>query len=72
MARSLMRKDDLVAVATAYNEGKSEGDANSAYHKVRTVLLERHPEMGQFDEPKLARRVSHVIYIAVLAGYLSL
>jgi hypothetical protein len=36
------------------------------------VLLELHPEMSQFDEPKLARRVSQVIYIAVLAGYLSL
>jgi hypothetical protein len=70
MAR--LNHKDLIAVARAYSKGKSEGEDKSAYSKVRAVLLELHPEMRQFDEPKLARRVSQVIYIAVLAGYLSL
>ena len=66
---AVFNREDLIAAATAF---KSEGDNKSAYRKVRTVLLERHPEFARFDEPRLSRRVSEVLSIAVLAGYLYL
>jgi hypothetical protein len=63
---------DLRAVAKAYNKGKSIGDETSAHRMACAVLTKRHPEMTRLDELALYNRVSQIIQMAVLAGYLVL
>lgn len=67
-----VNRKDLRAVAKAYNMGKSEGGQTSAYRMVRAVLAKQHPEVARLDELTLSHRVSQVIHMAMLAGYLCL
>jgi hypothetical protein len=71
-AQAVFDRKDIEAVSKAYSQGKAEGGLLQAHERARRALLERHPELGELDEPTLTLRVSQVLSTAVLANYLEI